>query len=317
MVLKASVIIPAYNAENAIGNCLKALGSQTRRPAEIIVVDDGSSDKTCQVAEAFDGVKVVRQKNRGPASARNKGASNARGDILLFTDADCVPDKRWVENMLKPFSDKDVVGAQGTYKTKQQSLMARFSQAEIEDRYRMMVKKKSIDFIGTYSAGYRKSVFMKFSGFDESFPKASGEDPELSFRMSQRGHGLVFAPSAVVYHTHPDSLGKYLRQKYWRAYWRVLLYKKHPEKAIKDSYTPQTLKLQIALFYVLLVSMVLCPIIGLLPAAAVLILLIIAGIPFSARSSNIGADVAILSPIILVLRSAVFGVGLFIGKTRG
>lgn len=315
MHLKASVVIPAYNAEGVIGSCLEALRSQRIRPGEIIVVDDGSTDGTSAVANKFKGVRTLRQKNKGPAAARNLGASKASGDIILFTDADCVPDKKWVERMLEPFKDKNVAGVQGAYRTRQKSLVARFSQAEIEDRYKRMKRGDSIDFIGTYAAGYRRSIFKSFGGFDESFPKASGEDPELSFRVAEKGHKLIFNPSAIVYHIHPDSLGKYLRQKYWRAYWRVLLYKKHPGKAVKESYTPQTLKAQIGLFYLFLAFLLVSPFMGILLPAALLILLVLTTIPFSIRS-GMGAGVALSSPIMLILRSAVFGLGLITGSAK-
>ncbi|MEE9406316.1 MAG: glycosyltransferase family A protein, partial [Candidatus Aenigmarchaeota archaeon] len=142
---KASVIIPAYNAEKVLPDCLKALKSQSTRPLEVIIVDDGSKDSTSDVAKKF-GAKVLRPKNKGPASARNLGASKASGDILLFTDADCVPDKDWVKEMMAPFRDKEAAGVQGAYRTKQKQLLAKFSQAEIEDRYRRMGKKGAIDF---------------------------------------------------------------------------------------------------------------------------------------------------------------------------
>ncbi len=314
--MKASVIIPAYNAEKAISDCLSALKRQTKKPLEVIVVDDGSADRTAEVSRKL-GAKVISQRNRGPAAARNMGSKAARGDILLFTDADCVPDKNWVGEMLRPFSDRGVSGVQGAYRTRQKSLVARFCQAEIEDRYRRMSQGDCIDFIGTYAAAYRKSVFSKFGGFDKSFPKASGEDPELSFRMAARGHKLVFNRKAIVYHTHPDSLTRYLKQKYWRAYWRVLLYKKHPKKAVKDSYTPQSLKVQIGLVCLFLASIATLPFIGPVPAAALLLLLFITTLPFSASSRRMGAGVALVSPIMLMFRSAVFGLGLLSGSIRG
>lgn len=314
-MIKASVIIPAYNAEKVIGNCLNALRSQTANPHEVIVVDDGSKDGTIEAARKFSGVRVITQKHRGPAAARNLGAKNASGDILLFTDADCVPEKAWIKSMLKPFADKMVSGAQGAYKTKQKSVVARFSQAEIEDRYSRMRRDKVIDFIGTYSAGYRRSLFMDFGGFDESFPEASGEDPELSFRMSDKGHRLVFVPDAIVYHTHPDTIRKYLRQKYWRAYWRVLLYKKHPGKAIKESYTPQTLKIQIMLLYIaagLLVAGAFLPSTMLLSALCIIAVFALS-LPVSASSFSGGFSVGVFAPFMIFLRSVAFALGLLSG----
>src|SRR5258706_5746465 len=83
-----SVIIPAYNAAHEITECLAALAASSEQAAEILVVDDGSTDDTARVAAAT-GARVVRQQeNRGPAAARNVGCTHARGDVLFFVDAD-------------------------------------------------------------------------------------------------------------------------------------------------------------------------------------------------------------------------------------
>ena len=111
VTLLASVIIPAYNAAASIGACLEALAHQTLAAGdfEVIVVDDGSTDTTPRVAEQF-GVRVVRGTHGGPAAARNLGASLATGQFLLFTDADCVPEPDWAEQMLRPLLTTDAVG---------------------------------------------------------------------------------------------------------------------------------------------------------------------------------------------------------------
>lgn len=248
-----SVIVPAFNAEKTIGKCIESiLAQEFEEEFELIVVDDASKDATVQKAMEFgQGIVLVEQKHAGPAVARNNGAKKAKGEIIVFTDADCVASASWLREMIAPFSDKNVAGVQGAYKTKQKSLVARFCQIEIEERYERMKKAAGLDWIGSYSAAYKKKVFLDFSGFDESFPIASGEDPELSYRMAEKGLLLVFNPKAIVFHQHPESLGKYLKTKFFRAYWRVQLYGKHKKKAIKDSYTPQSLKIQIGLLAII------------------------------------------------------------------
>ena len=91
-----SVIIPVYNGEGTIAECLEALASQDmpRREFEVIVVDDGSTDGTAAIVKQFD-VKYIHQENTGPATARNVGVKNAQGKIVVFTDADCVPEPNW------------------------------------------------------------------------------------------------------------------------------------------------------------------------------------------------------------------------------
>ncbi len=317
-MLEATVIVPVYNGEKRIGKCLDSLIEQSKKPGEIIVVDDGSNDKTVDVIKKFKKVKLIKQNHKGPAAARNLGAKKARGNILLFTDADCVVDKNWVSEMIKPFKDKEMAGVQGRYKTLQKGLIARSVQLEIEDRYDRMKSRKHIDFIGSYSAGYRKRIFTKFRGFDESFPTASGEDPELSFKLSKAGHKMVFNQDAIVYHEHVDSLKAYLRQKFWRAYWRVLLYRKHPGKIKAESYTPQTLKTQIGLLYLtvlfLMVSLFSLAFAYLSSFSFILLLFS----TFGPSSKNFRKDrkVGLLSPVILILRTVVFGAGLVYGSFK-
>src|SRR3990172_1947954 len=159
--MNVSVIVPAYNAQKTIGQCIDALLVQKypRENYEVIVIDDGSTDGTAEVAKAYP-VKYLYQINQGPATARNVGVREALGEIILFTDSDCVPFDNWIAEMVKPFEDKEVVAVKGAYKTKQKSMMARFAQLEFEERFEMLKKAESIDMVDTYSAGYRKDIFL-------------------------------------------------------------------------------------------------------------------------------------------------------------
>ncbi len=252
--LQCSVIVPAYNAAATLDLCLRSLTCQTfcRSAYEIIVVDDGSADNTAAIAENHD-VRLVQQPNRGPAAARNRGAQEARGEIIVFTDADCEAEKDFLEKLLAPFADPGVSGAQGAYLTRQTSLTARFAQVEFEDRYALMARYDSIDLAATYAAAFRRELFLAMSGFDASFPVANNEDTEFSYRLCNAGCTLVFAPDAYVYHQHPETLRRYLRTKYWRAYWRMVVYRKYPEKAVRDRYTSTPVKLQ-TMFMLLLAA---------------------------------------------------------------
>lgn len=245
---RASIVVPAYNAEAALARCLAGLLNQTvpKENYEVIIVDDASTDGTAAVAAQYP-VQVVRQPHGGPAEARNRGAKLASASVLVFTDADCVPTSTWLERMLRPIEDSEVVGAKGRYATSQHELVARFVQLEYEEKYQRMARERYIDFIDTYSAAYRKDVFLANGGFDTTFPVPSAEDQEFSFRLSEQGYKMVFVPDAVVFHSHPDSWYRYLRRKFRFGYWQVLNRWKHPQKLLRDSHTPQSQKLQLVL----------------------------------------------------------------------
>ncbi len=313
--MKASVIIPAYNAEQTIGKCMNALRKQTFKDFEVIIVDDGSKDGTAKIAAGFKGVKVLRQKNAGPATARNKGAKQAKGEIIVFLDSDCVAEKNWLEQMVAPFENQDISGVQGVYKNKQKELIARFTHLEIEQRYSKMAKQEFIDFIGSYSAAYKKKVFDEMEGFDTSFPMASGEDTDLSFRINKAGYKMVFNQRAAVYHFHPISLKKYLKVKFFRAYWRTKLYGKHSEKMLKDSYTSQTVKLQTGIFYLICLSLFMAPFgfNGIYFAGILFGALLVSTVPFAIWAGGHDFAVGLIAPPLIVARTVMFGFGLAIG----
>ena len=318
--LKASVIIPAYNAARTIGQCLSALQAQTlsRAQYEIIVVDDGSSDDTAAVAQPFR-VQVWTQRHQGPAAARNLGAGQAAGEILLFTDADAEPCPDWIQTMLAAFADPDVAGVKGVYRTRQSERVARFVQLEYEEKYTRMTKVTSvsrapaIDFIDTYSAGYRRQVFQDSGGFDESF--RIDEDQEFSFRLANRGYHLVFAPAAVVYHQHATTLSAYARKKFWIGYWKVHVHARHPNKLWRDTHTPQILKLQIGLLAALgatLAAMPFNPGLGLGVGAGV-IAFGLSTIPLTVFIARRDRPIASIAPVMILVRAASLGWGVLLG----
>ena len=315
---KYSVIVPAYNAAGTIAKCLEALENQSipKKDYEVIVVDDGSTDNTPGVVKQFP-VQYVGQKNQGPAVARNKGAREAKGEIILFTDADCVPQHAWLEEMVKPFDDPHVMAVKGAYKTHQRGFIARFAQIEFEERFEMLKKVASIDMVDTYSAGYRKSVFHSLGGFDPSFPVANNEDTDFSYRMSRAKHKMAFNPAAVVYHlNHPDSIRKYARLKFGRGYWRMVVYRRYPDKIFKDTYTPQTLKLQIvSLFFSLfcLPFWKLWPPLTLYPFIVGIALFGLSALPLVLFAVKKDLITGVLSPFFVFLRAGSLGLGIIWG----
>lgn len=289
--------------------------SYPKNEYEIIAVDDGSTDGTAKAVSEFKKVRLIKQIHKGPAVARNLGVKNSKGQIILFTDADCIPDKNWIKNMVQPFKDKKIIGVSGTYKTfNKSSLMAKFAGYEIEERHKKLKKQEHIDFIGTFSAAFRKSIFLKAKGFDESFPTASGEDPELSFRLEKFGR-MVFRPNAFVYHSHPSTLFRFLRQKFWRGYWRVSLYRKHSHKLFKHSYTPKSLFIEELLIGITSL-LVLLSFFGAVPyfyPLAFFVVVLLLTLPFSISVFFKDKPVGLLSPFIIILRNFITALGIVFG----
>ena len=117
-----SVVVAVLNSADALSRCLKALAAlKTERVFEVVVVDDGSTVDLNPVREAWAPqlcLQWVRfPENRGPAAARNEGIRLSRGEVVLFTDADCQPEPQWLESLTSPFSRSEVSGAKGVYRT--------------------------------------------------------------------------------------------------------------------------------------------------------------------------------------------------------
>jgi cellulose synthase/poly-beta-1,6-N-acetylglucosamine synthase-like glycosyltransferase len=320
--LKVSIIVPAYNAEKTIQRCLDSLLSQTfsKEYFEIIVVDDGSLDNTQRIIkEGYKGkVLYIKQENKGPAAARNKGVKYAKGPIVVFTDSDCELEKNWLEEMIFPFQNKEIGGVQGAYKTKQKSIVAKFVQYEIEERYKKMSSQKYIDFLSTYSAAYRRELFLRQGGFNEDYPIASGEDTDFSFRLAKKGIKFLFNPKAICYHLHPESFLKYLKIKFYRGFWRIPLYKKHKDKILKDSYTPFVLKFQVASTFLFLTYLGLCNFLlssCYIPHLSFLYLfsLFISMLPFMIFIIKKDFTVGMCSPLFIISRTFAFVFGLIGG----
>ena len=323
--MNISVIVPAYQAAAVLPQCLTALQQQTidRSQYEIIVVDDGSTDGTAAVAEQalrnFPAAQCIHAEHGGPAHARNLGAWAAQGDLLLFTDADCEPLPDWIEQFARVFRDPAIGGARGAYVTRQRSLVARFVQQEYEERYDYARRQPTIDFIDTYSAGYRREVFIKNGGFDAvAFPTASVEDQEFSFRLAARGYRLIFAPDVKVNHRHGASLARYFRRKINIGFWKMHVLKRYPGKAVRDSHTPQLMKVQIALL-----AAALCSLFGLfwlpfgpLCAIELWIAVGLSMLPLLIKIARRDPPVLLIAPIMILVRTLALGLGLLGGILR-
>lgn len=322
-MIKYTIIVPVYRAVEVLPRCLAALIDQSVPcdDYEIIIVDDGSPDLTAEVAEKMlEGAngRVVRAPHGGPARARNLGARAARGEVLAFTDADCEPDHHWLERLTAALQDETVSGAKGVYRTRQKSLVARFVQQEYQDKYDRLANQATIDFVDTYSAAYRRQAFLASGGFDEAFTTPSVEDQELSFRLAAQGHRLVFVPEAVVYHQHDATLTEYVRRKFGIGCWKMLVLKRHPGKAVRDSHTPQIIKAQIGLLAssLLATAATVLDYDWVLAADVSWLLLLISMLPLLSKIAWRDPAVIIIAPLLIGTRAFSLGLGLLRGFQR-
>lgn len=219
-----TVIIPTHNSEKYISRALHALYERnTCIPSQVIIVDGESKDSTVKKAREYP-VEIFSNPKISAADARNIGIKYSKGDIIVFTDSDCVPEKNWLENIFKRFKNNpELIGAGGKMlplkpKNNIETFSANVFLNEImkfpKQFFKPLVKFLPGSFI-TANCAYRKEALIKVGGFNEFF-KNNGEDIDLFWRMIDKFPGnLLYDPSIIVYHSFPDSYIK-LVKKYFQ-----------------------------------------------------------------------------------------------------
>lgn len=190
--MRASVVIPALNEEELIGNSLRAIRAQGV-PVEIIVVDGGSEDKTVEIARSIADI-VIEAPGTNISQARQIGAEAASSDIIVSTDADSVPPPGWLEKLLRHFSDPNVVAVGGPVKALNAGVVQDLYASGLSAATNMGL------FVG-FNMAYRKDPMLKAGGYANV---RRGEDWELATRIRQYGK-IVFDPEAYVYTDVPFS----------------------------------------------------------------------------------------------------------------
>ncbi len=218
---KFSVVVPTYNRPDCLRHCLHSLAQidYPREAFEVIVVDDGSP--TCLgnvVAEVEDRltVRLIRQANAGPASARNTGALAARGEYLVFTDDDCQPTPDWLTALETAIAaaPKALIGGR-TFNALANNLYSTASQLLIDYLYDYFNQSQGTAmFFASNNFAVPSDLFRDLGGFDQQFPLAAAEDREFCDRWLQHNLSMAYAPEMQVYHNHHLSLKRFWRQHF-------------------------------------------------------------------------------------------------------
>lgn len=203
--LSVSLAIPCFNADSYIQSALDSIYSQTVAPDEIIIVNDGSTDKTTEVLRQHSTLKVINhQDNLGIAGSRNSALVAACGDIIVFMDADGIADPQFIEKLLTGYSDDRVGGVGGKGIEAIQNTFSDRWRKEVLFQHWGKLTCKDVPFLFGLCSSYRKSALKDVNGFDQIF-KTSGEDMDVGFRLHEAGYTLSYYPEAKVYHQREDN----------------------------------------------------------------------------------------------------------------
>jgi glycosyltransferase involved in cell wall biosynthesis len=198
-----SVVIPVYNDAERLSRCLQALDSQTYpgEAYEVIVVDNASTESIDPVVAAFEQSRTVYEAKRGSYAARNCGVGHARGEVIAFTDSDCVPQSTWIEQGVRRLTRNPSCGLVGGHIDFFFRVPGSPSPPELYDSGRWLKQKAYVEkdnFAATANAFTRRRVFEEVGLFNSDL--YSGGDAEWGQRVAQAGYDVCYAPNACVQH---------------------------------------------------------------------------------------------------------------------
>jgi len=220
-------IVPVYNGEKSIAACLRSLLAQTypNNLYEIIVVENGSTDRTTEVVKGFPQVRLLHSLERGPAAARNLGITHSQAEIVAFTDADCIADKNWLAELIEGYDSPDVAGVCGrieAYRHPERNSVEKFSDEHSPLLNFISGDTEFMPHLYTANGSYRRAVLERVGLFNSHLP--TGEDVELSWRLQlNSGMRLAYSTDAVIYHHHRSNLRRLRRQYHQYGFGEVML----------------------------------------------------------------------------------------------
>lgn len=229
-----SIIIPAKNAQPVIRKCINSILDLNYSNYEIIVINDGSTDETGKILLGYQGIKIVTTAGMGPSRARNMAVKFARGEFIVFTDADCIVDKNLLDELIEGINcfpetascggRQELPADAGDFQKKVFLLM---NKTGFITDYMRRGKNSIIEVPHNASCCvmYKKDIFLKEGGFlNDLWP---GEDVELDYKLRQAGYKLVFNPKAVVAHYRPDNPAAFFKMMLRYGWAQGVLVRRH------------------------------------------------------------------------------------------
>ena len=225
-----SAVICAYNAADTLGDCLTSLERLTYPDYEIILVNDGSRDRTSEIAHSHPRVRVIDIPNRGLSAARNVGLAAARGEIVAYTDADTRVDRDWLTFLVQPFLVSNVVGSGGpNVVPPDDSPIAQCIARAPGGPTHVLLDDRTAEHVPGCNMAFRRDALLAIGGFNPIYLRA-GDDVDVCWRLQGRGWTIGFASAALVWHRHRASITAYWRQQVGYGEGETWLMAHHPEK---------------------------------------------------------------------------------------
>lgn len=222
-----SIIIPFYNEGSTIKDCLETVKTINYPKYEVIFVDDGSTDNSPNIIKKCKDkrMRLLRGEHEGVAKARNIGIKNSKGEILVFTDADCMFDKDWLIKLIKPLIENPKVGVTGgpDKVPKNSSLMEKCIDFAMTSLISTGGLRGGNIILGDYyprgcNMALKRTILDKVGLFNPDFKKNRGEEAELEHRIKKAGYDLLYVKDAFVWHRRRSSIKKFWKQNFASGY---------------------------------------------------------------------------------------------------
>ena len=227
---RVSVVVCAYNAADALEDNLTSLEALSYPDYEIILVNDGSKDRTGEIARNHPRVRLIEVQNGGLSAARNLGLTEATGDIVAYTDADTRVDPDWLTFLVQPFLTSDVVASGGpNVVPADDPPMAQCIARAPGSPTHVLLDDRIAEHVPGCNMAFKREALLAIGGFNPIYLRA-GDDVDVCWRLQARGWKIGFAAAALVWHHHRSSVKAYWRQQVGYGEGETWLMAHHPEK---------------------------------------------------------------------------------------
>ncbi|HEY1260465.1 MAG TPA: glycosyltransferase [Stellaceae bacterium] len=225
---RVSVVVCAYNAERTMAQCLASLAVLNYPDYEVIVVNDGSRDRTLEIAESFGCCRIISQPNKGLSAARNVGAEAATGEVVAYTDSDCVADPDWLNYLVAKMEANGLAACGGpNFPPPEESLVPAAVAVSPGGPTHVLIGDEVAEHIAGCNMAFRREALLALGGFDPVY-RAAGDDVDICWRFQDAGYVIGFSPAAVVWHFRRNTVKAYCRQQQGYGKAEALVYAKHP-----------------------------------------------------------------------------------------
>lgn len=229
--MSVTILVTVRNCKGTMRKCIESLLHQNYRNYKIYVTDGFSTDGTWEIIKSF-GKKIKSEQIRGnPPKSFNYMFKKVNTEFIALTNGDCVADRNWLRELMKPFANKNVVAVSGNVRNppKPETELQDVVGLELEDRYKSF--GKGITRAADMSLALRSHVLKK-EKYDERLDVSY--DADFGFRLSKYGK-FAYAPKAIVYHYHRATWKNYFNQQMKYAKFLPLMYLKNPSKVKGDN----------------------------------------------------------------------------------